>query len=314
MNAHISVPHRGLRLRWRNTTAALAGAVLAALLAVLPARAQVSLRDDRGVALTLPATPRRVVSLLPSLTETVCALGECARLVGTDRYSNWPAEVARLPKLGGLDDAHLEAIVALRPDLVLAAPSSRVVARLEALGLKVLVLESRNHADVQRTLNLLGAVFNRPDAARRVAAAIERDLQAAADRVPPGRRGQTVYFEVDPTPYAAGGGSFVGETLARLGLANIVPVAMGPFPRLNPEFVVRAQPDIVMAGARGLAEMPGRPGWGGLLAVRGGQICGFDAAQDDLLVRAGPRLGAAALKLADCIAALPPPPRVEAAR
>ncbi len=301
--------------RWRwPTAAALAAAGLVTLFAALPALAQVSLRDDRGTVLTLPAPPRRVVSLLPSLTETVCALGECARLVGTDRYSNWPAEVARLPKLGGLDDAHLEAIVALRPDLVLAAPSSRVVGRLEALGLKVMVLESRNHADVQRTLKLLGVVFNRPDAASRVTAEIERDLRAAAERVPPGRRGQTVYFEVDPTPYAAGGGSFVGETLARLGLANIVPVAMGPFPRLNPEFVVRAQPDIVMAGARGLAEMPGRPGWGGLIALRGGQVCGFDAAQDDLLVRAGPRLGTAALKLADCIAGLPLPPRVEAAR
>ncbi len=275
---------------------------------------RIALRDDRGVTVVLPAPPRRVVSLLPSLTETVCALGECSRLVGTDRYSNWPAEVARLPKLGGLDDAHLEAIVALRPDLVLAAPSSRVVARLEALGLQVLVLESRNHADVARTLALLGAAFARPDAARRVAADIERDLRTAAARVPPGRRGQTVYFEVDPTPYAAGASSFVGETLARLGLANIVPAAMGPFPRLNPEFVARAQPELVMAGARTLTEMPRRPGWDRLAALRGGQVCGFDAAEDDLLVRAGPRLGAAALKLADCIAALPPPLRVEAAR
>ena len=284
-----------------------AAALLLALAAAGPALAQVTLRDDRGPTLVLQAPPRRVVSLLPSLTETVCALGECKALVGTDRYSDWPAEVRALPKLGGLDDANLERIVALRPDLVLAAPSSRVVDRLQALGVTVMVLESRNHADALRTLDLLGRAFGRSAAARQVAAGLERELQAAAARVPAARRGQRVYFEVDPSPYAAGSASFVGETLTRLGLGNIVPASMGPFPRLNPEFVVRSQPDIVMAGARGLAEMAQRPGWSGLQALRGRQVCAFDNTQSDMLVRPGPRLGSAALLLADCIAALPAP-------
>ena len=75
--------------------------------------------------LAVAAPPQRIVSLVPGLTESVCALGACARLVGTDRYSNWPASVAALPKLGGLDDAQVERIAALKPDLVLIAPSAR---------------------------------------------------------------------------------------------------------------------------------------------------------------------------------------------
>ena len=97
------------------------------------------------------APPRRIVSLMPSLTETVCALGECERLVGVDRYSSWPARVERLPRLGGMDDPQIERIVGLRPDVVLAVPSSRAVERLQSLGLKVVVLESRTTEEARRT-------------------------------------------------------------------------------------------------------------------------------------------------------------------
>ena len=98
--------------------------------------AQVTVHDDRGAALTLAQPPQRIVSLLPSLTETVCELGACSRLVGTDRHSNWPASVRALPRLGGLEDAQIERIVALKPDLVLLAVSARAADRLRALGLQ----------------------------------------------------------------------------------------------------------------------------------------------------------------------------------
>ena len=268
---------------------------------VTNAQAQGRWRDDRGTTLVLTAAPLRIVSLLPSLTESVCALRACDRLVGTDRYSNWPASVTALPKLGGIDDAQIERIVALRPDLVLLSAAARVADRLEALGLPVLVLESRDHADVQRSLTLLAQILGTPAQAERVWSGIERELDAAAQRVPAGLRGKRVYFEVDPTPYAAGAGSFIGETLARLGLANAVPAALGPFPKLNPEFVLRAQPDIVMASRQGIAEMALRPGWNALRALHNGRHCGFDAGQYELLVRPGPRLGEAAAALADCL-------------
>lgn len=269
-----------------------------------PAALPIVIQDDRGSTLRFAAAPRRIVSLLPSLTESLCALGGCDRLVGTDRYSNSPASVIHLPKLGGIEDANLERIVALKPDAVLAAPSTRVVERLESLGLKVVLLESKTHADVHRSLTVLATMLGTPATAAPLWSAIQQQVDRAAGRVPVTLRGRSVYFEVDTTPYAAGESSFIGETIKRLGLANAVPAALGPFPQLNPEFVVRTQPDIIMAAQRDLDEMPRRPGWAKLNALRDRRICGFSRERYEVLVRPGPRLGEAAQLLADCLLAL----------
>jgi iron complex transport system substrate-binding protein len=250
------------------------------------------------------APPQRIVSLVPSLTETVCALGACARLVGTDRWSNWPAAVQALPKLGGLEDAQLERIVALRPDLVLAAPSARLVERLRALGLNVQVYASDSHGDVRHSVESLAALLGDAPAGARVWQAVQRDLARAREQVPAAWRGRRVYFEIASTPFAAGPTSFIGETIVQLGLANIVPAALGPFPQLSPEFIVRAQPDVVMAPQREIAAMAARPGWVALAALGRGHVCGFDVERYEMLVRPGPRLGEAALALAGCLVAL----------
>lgn len=285
---------------------ALAALLLAALVTPPAARAAgspapITVQDDRGRSLTLAAPPQRIVSLLPSLTETVCALGDCARLVGVDRFSNWPAEVARVPQVGGLEDAQIERIVSLKPDLVLAAASSRAVDRLQALGLTVAVLEPRTHASARRTMESVAQLLGRPGAGLALWQQADARISAAAARVPAALRGQRVYFEVGNGPYAAGASSFVGETLQRLGLDNIVPASLGPFPKLNPEFVVRARPDIAMAPQASIDEMPQRPGWATLPAVAGRRWCGFDAPTYDMLVRPGPRLGEAADQLVDCL-------------
>jgi iron complex transport system substrate-binding protein len=282
----------------------LAALVLAVAAVPLDSSAQIVLRDDRGVTLQLDAVPARIVSLLPSLTETVCSLGHCVRLVGTDRYSNWPASVKSLPKLGGLDDAQIERIVALEPDLVLAAGSSRALERLESLGLRVLALEPKSLADTQRVIRTLAHALGDAAAADALWASLEARTHAAAVRVPQALRGQRVYVEVDPAPYAAGEASFVGETLTRLGLANVVPAALGAFPKLNPEYVVRVQPDIVIAGSAALADMARRPGWSTLRALRAQRSCGFGPDEWDLIVRPGPRLADAAELLAGCFAKL----------
>jgi len=271
----------------------------------LQALADIRLRDDRGATLVLPRSPQRIVTLLPSLTESVCALGGCDRLVGTDRFSNSPARVLSLPKLGGLEDAQVERIVSLKPDVVLAAPSARVIDRLESLGLKVLVLDTKTHADVKRGLYTIGQLLESPDAANAAWSRIEAAMAEATTRVPQALRGQRVYFEVDSTPYAAGAGSFIGETLARLGLGNIITPELGPFPRLNPEFIVKARPDIVIAALSNLDDMPKRPGWDALAALQRHRSCGFDVEHYELLIRPGPRMGEAAQLLADCLAKLP---------
>jgi iron complex transport system substrate-binding protein len=290
----------GLAVRWLGAACALglAGAVLAQT-PVGP-----TLLDDRGVEHRLPAPPQRIVSLLPSLTETVCALQACKRLVGTDRYSNWPASVQALPKLGGLEDTQIERLVALKPDLVLVASSARAIDRLEALGLRVVVLEPRTLQDTERVIVQVARALGDAPAGPALWQQLQARVAAAAARVPLTLRGRKVYFEVASAPYAASEASFVGENLARLGMGNIVPAALGPFPKLNPEFIVRAQPDIVMATASALAEMPSRPGWAGLLALRERRSCGFAPQPWDTLVRAGPRLAEGAEFLADCLAGL----------
>ncbi|MGJ7541321.1 ABC transporter substrate-binding protein [Variovorax sp. LT1R16] len=257
--------------------------------------------DERGAQVTLPRPPQRIVTLLPSLTESVCALGACERLIGVDRYSNSPASVRALPQLGGGIDPNVEAIVALKPDVVLLAKSSRVTQRLEALGLTVLVLEPKTHADVKRVLDQLGRVLQADDP-QRVWRAIDASVSAAAQSLSPAAKATRVYFEVDGGPYGAGESSFIGETLTRLGVKNIVPAALGPFPKLNPEFVVRANPDLIMVSVRSAADMEQRPGWPSIRAVRHGRICRFAAEESDVLVRPGPRMGEAARIMARCLA------------
>ena len=246
--------------------------------------------------------PQRIVSLLPSLTETVCALGACPRLVGLDRYSNWPESLKALPRVGGGLDPNIESIVALKPDLVLAAGSTRGVERLEALGLKVLRLEPRTHADVQRVLRTVAEALFMPETdSERVWREIQAGVQAAVQSLSPQARQQKVYFEVSPTPYGASASSFIGETLTRMGVANILPASLGPFPQVNPEFVVRAQPDVIMAGDSSRASMVQRPGWTALRAIQAQRICVFKPGEADMLVRAGPRMAEGARLMAECL-------------
>ncbi len=256
--------------------------------------------DDRGVTVRFAQPPQRVVSLLPSLAETVCELGQCARLVGVDGYSDYPASLKTLPQVGGGLDPNIEAIVALRPDVVLMATSSRAGDRLRSLGLKVVSLEPKTHADVQRVMLKIGEVLGVPDAAK-IWRAIDAGVSAAAQSIPPNIKATRVYFEVNQGPYAAGESSFIGETLTRLGVKNIVPAKLGPFPKLNPEFIVRANPDLIMVGQRNATGMLQRPGWQSIRAVRENRVCVFSPTQADALVRPGPRIAEGARLMAQCL-------------
>jgi iron complex transport system substrate-binding protein len=294
------VQHPCVYLALNSIATVLLAAILLLLLAA-PAQAQpLRVTDDRGVTLVLPKEPRRIISLMPALTEIVCELGSCDFLVGIDNYSNWPVPVRYLPRLGGIDDANVEKIVALRPDLVLLPGSSRAVARLERLGVKVAALEPRSLAELHRTLlqvgNALGA-SGAPALWERIQAGVD----AAARAMPPELRGTTVYFEVGAGPYAASESSFIGEVFTRIGAGNIVPGSLGPFPKLNPEFVLRADPQVILVSERYLQALKLRPGWARIRALRDNRICVVTPEQGDILVRPGPRVAEAAQLMVQCL-------------
>jgi iron complex transport system substrate-binding protein len=273
-----------------------------------PSNAAVLVEDAAHHQLRLAHPPRRIITLMPSLTETVCALGECTRLVATDRYSNWPASVRALPKAGGLNDAQIELIVSLKPDVVILAHELRVTDRLQALGVATFDVETRTYADIARTITAIGLVLGVPERASRLNGDIERAVNAAAERSRTDLRGRMplVYFEVDSAPFGAGPQSFIGEMLSRLGARNILTTDLGPFPKLNPEYVVRHDPEVIFAAPREALILEQRPGWDHIRAVRENRVCSFPSDVRDTIVRPGPRVAEGFRAVAECLARVAP--------
>ena len=263
--------------------------------------AAVELIDDRGRTISLQSPPQRLISLLPSLTESICALGKCSQLVGVDRFSNWPLSLQNLPKLGGISDSNLEAIVQLKPDLVMVEKSSPIISRLEDLRIPVMAFDVKTMADEERTLKKLDLALGSKESGR-VWNQIQAEIMRANKQLDGSQKNMRVYFEVNAAPYAAGRSSFIGELLTRLELSNIIPESLGPFPKINPEFVVQAKPQIIMLSDTSVADMKKRPGWSDIPAITQNRICAFKKDQGDIIARPGPRMGEAALILSQCIA------------
>jgi iron complex transport system substrate-binding protein len=114
-----------------------------------------------------------------------------------------------------------------------------------------------------------------------------------------------IYFEASRGPYAAGQSSFIGEMMARLGAVNIIAPQLGVYPKINPEYVVRANPDVIMIGENNAPGLEQRPGWAHIRAVQEGRVCVFKSDESDVLVRAGPRMAEAARLMVRCIAGKP---------
>lgn len=252
--------------------------------------------------------PERIASLLPSLTETVCGLQACNRLVIVDRYSDWPGGVARLPKAGGLEDADVERIVSERPDVVLLAHAPRLEERLRSLGLDVFEFETETYAAIGRNVLTIGAMLGVPKRAELLNRQIQRSVEeiSTATRNRLVGRAPLVYFEVDPAPYGAGPQSFIGEMLGRTGARNIVTADLGPFPKLNPEYIVRANPDVIFTSPAEASQLAERPGWDRIRAVKEHRICSFLPETRDTIVRPGPRVAAGFKALSDCLLRVAP--------
>lgn len=263
--------------------------------------------DARHKTIVLARPAQRIVSLQPSFTEAVCVLGGCDALVAVDRFSLRPQQAAALPKVGSLRDPDIERIVALRPDVVLSRPGHKVGERLESLGIQVLTLNAQTYEDMAQEMETLATLIGRPGAGKRLWRQTSEQLAALRRQVPAHWQGKKVYFELHSGMAAAGEASFIGQTLHGLGLVNIAGRDLPMYPRLNPEYVVRANPDLIITMADMPVPPPERQGWNRIAALRGNGHCRIPNAEFDLLVRPGPRIDEAARQIVQCLQQLPPP-------
>lgn len=262
----------------------------------------VTLVDERGDELTLAAEPQRIVSLAPSNTEIVCALGACDRLVGVTDFDDHPAEVIELPKVVVQAQVDVELVIAAEPDLVLAAGNeltpTAAIDQMEGLGLPVLVLYPESLDEVYADIELLGRALGATDAATELVATLRARAADVVEAVEGADRPRVLYevFHAEGTTYTAGEGSFLASLLELAGAEPVTGDAQGV---IATEDLVAADPEVILLGtasydpaladpAAALAAVAARPGWGTLSAVRDERVIGF--LDDIVTTRPGPRI------------------------
>ncbi len=249
-----------------------------------------SVTDDLGRKITIQNEPRRIVAMLPSHTETLFAIGAGGKLVGIDEYSNYPkAETDKIQKVGSGFEPNLEAIIGLKPDLVLAdeSTSSPLVQKLTQAGLTVYGGTAQTYNEVFEKIAVIGKITNRETRAVKLISGMRAELgkiEASVRALPK----VTAYFELDPTPYAAGQNSFIGTLMTKAGGLNVIPAGLGEFPQISPELVVNANPAAILGVS--LDDVLKRPGWASIAAVKNKRVLVFPEEINDAIVRPGPRL------------------------
>jgi iron complex transport system substrate-binding protein len=239
--------------------------------------------------------PQRIVSLSPTSTEDLFAIGAGRQVVAVDDQSNYPPSAPKT-KLSGYTP-NVEAIAGYRPDLVVvSANPSGLVPALGKLHIRTLLLPpARNLAGAYAQLEKLGAVTGHAAGARAVVARLKRSVSQVEASMPPGAKGLTFYEEISPDYYSATSKTFTGEVLTLLGLKDIADRADrtgSGYPKLSAEYIVAANPDLVVLAdtrccGQTAATVKARPGWGSIAAVAHGGVVGVS---DDVASRWGPRI------------------------
>lgn len=255
-----------------------------------------------SVATATPASsqPRRIVSLAPALTETVYALGAGDRLVGVSVYCDYPPEVAKVDKVGTFITPNVEAIVAKRPDLVLAMPSPGNRGSVEALrqlGLSVSVIDPTTVEEIEASFVSVGRLLGREAEGEALAASLRAGIETTRGRLSDAPR-RKVLMVVGQTPLIAAGEGTVQDELIRMaGGINLGAQGGRGWPHLSIELAIAAAPEVIIDSTMGNEAMAGAAAatrfWDAfptIPAVRNGRVVGFHAYE---LLRPGPRIGAA---------------------
>lgn len=254
-----------------------------------------------------PAGKPRVVSLTPSATEVMAALGATDLLVGVDQYSEYPPEVKALPKVGSFMTPNLEAIVALKPTLVIVDDiHAGAAGSLEGAGIHTVACAIHALADVESALTTVGAQIGKTDQAQQVAAQIEQAKTDALAHRPAVRPKVLAIIDREADGLgnlvAAGTGSYVDELLALVGAANALAEAGVRYPKLSMEEVLRAQPDVILDLSFAARGPHGLDPWQtvDVPAVKAHRV---RALTDAYLIAPSPRVAAALHAMADAIKA-----------
>ena len=265
----------------------------------IPADTTITLTDGLGREVKLTGPAQRVVSLAPSNTEILFAVGAGPQVVGRDEFSDYPAEAAAVDSVGGsMGQYSAEAIVALKPDLVLAAEinTPELVKQLEGLGLTVYYLKNPTTLEeMYGNLEIVGQLTGQD--VTELVDSLKARVQAVDEKIAPLSSRPTVFYEIDATdaskPYSYGPGTFGDLLIQRAGGANLVSLAgiTDAYPQVSLEQLVAANPSMIILGDSMWGVTPesvlARAGWEGLDAVKNNQIFAFD---DNLVSRPGPRL------------------------
>lgn len=256
----------------------------------------VTVTDFQGKSVVIAKRPERIVSIGPSITEFLFALGAGDRIVGVDDFSDQPAAAKTKDKVGGVKP-NVEKIVELRADLVFSVRiSDGSLERIAAQNIPVVVIEPKSLSDAARTAVVLGTAIGADGAA--LARSIDEGLAAVRAKAA-GMPKKRVFHEVDasdPTKlFTAGPGSFIHELVELAGGINVAAGAASPFPQLSPEEVIRADPEVIVLGNAGygmtVEQVLARPGWSAITAVKTKRIVPADP---NLIHRPGPRIVEAA--------------------
>ena len=249
--------------------------------------------DDAGHVVVLKAPARRIVSLAPYLTELLYAAGAGDAIVGTSEYSDYPAAARDIPRVGGGGGLDIEAIIALRPDLVVAWQSGNpagTLERLQTLGIPLFLSEPRQLLDVPGTLVRLGKLAGREPVAQAAAHAFEARYRELQQRYS-GRPGVAVFYQVWRQPLMTINGEHLISDVIRLcGGRNVFSDLPVLAPQIDIEAVLAADPEVIIVGTGGTsetAELQDWTRWPMLAAVARGHLYGV---QRELLVRHSPRI------------------------
>ncbi|MGQ9794847.1 ABC transporter substrate-binding protein [Desulfosoma sp.] len=272
----------------------LTGILWAVVVAASSAQAR-EVVDLVGRRLRVPDVPQRVVTLAPSLTEMVFALGSGHRVVGVSQYSNYPAEVQALTKVGSYVHPDVEKIVALKPDLVLAIKDGNpreVVEKLEQVGIPVYAVNPKTLRQVMETLLALGNVLHAQERAEALVADMARRLQSVDDAIKNVTYRPGVFFQIGVSPIVSvGTETFAHELIVRAGGRNVAE-GPDPYPRFTLEQVMTLRPDTIIVSSMERAQIFDQVReqwlrWSGIPAAAEHRVY---LVPSDLFDRPGPRL------------------------